>query len=57
MKDIEIFKRENMILMDTGFSKTVIPSRLGIKPLAFFFSQQIFIEHLLCARHHVGIGT
>ena len=28
MKDIEIFKRENMILMDTGFSKTVIPSRL-----------------------------
>lgn len=59
MKDKEISKREEMVAMNTGFSKAVLPSRLRRKsPVRFFFFiKQISFEHLLCARYYVGIGT
>lgn len=38
MKDKEISKREEMVAMNTGFSKAVLPSRLRRKsPVRFFF--------------------
>ena len=56
-KDVEISKREKMVVMDTNFSKTVIPSRVGIQSLYSFFHSTNIIEHLLRARHYVGTGT
>lgn len=58
MKDKDISKRGKMVVMITGFSKNVDIQVDSEENLLYVFDiYSIYIEHLLCARHYVVIGT